>query len=159
MRPGDRFGRLVLLERFGGERVVWRCRCDCGRETLARADKLQQGRKQSCGCLLAERNTAAHEDKESRKILRMYKCEIAIGLRKLKAELADRIQQFVVGLPDPLNFEYEGTPQGAAKELESWAFMIGEVLNSLAGKTKIVVRSEINSEGRTWVIDLRNTQS
>ena len=52
---GKRFGRLVALEptqqrgKSGG--TVWRCRCDCGTETLAVSTQLTQGYKKSCGCL------------------------------------------------------------------------------------------------------------
>lgn len=52
---GQRFGRLVCLEpaaersKDGG--VVWRCKCDCGRECLAAGRQLSNGYKKSCGCL------------------------------------------------------------------------------------------------------------
>lgn len=53
---GQRFGRLTALEAIfghGGPRV-WRCVCECGRETRARADRLKNGRLRSCGCLIAD---------------------------------------------------------------------------------------------------------
>lgn len=49
---GQRFGRLVVLERgykVHG-RTAWRCRCDCGAEVNIRAQKLQSGTTKSCGC-------------------------------------------------------------------------------------------------------------
>ena len=52
---GRRFGRLVCLEptdeRGQGGTVIWRCRCDCGKECLAAAAQLTKGYKRSCGCL------------------------------------------------------------------------------------------------------------
>ncbi len=56
--PGQRFGRLVLVERkSNGSRQLWFCDCDCGTKGfLARSDKLKEGRQQSCGCLRRENN-------------------------------------------------------------------------------------------------------
>lgn len=52
---GQRFGKLVVLEPTGmrgkNGATVWRCRCDCGNETLAPATQLTQGYKKSCGCM------------------------------------------------------------------------------------------------------------
>ena len=33
---------------------LWRCRCDCGRETVVRQSNLQSGHVKSCGCLQRE---------------------------------------------------------------------------------------------------------
>ena len=53
---GQRFGRLVALARVPSMRrgiTLWRCRCDCGRETVVRY--LNLGRiTRSCGCLRVE---------------------------------------------------------------------------------------------------------
>lgn len=50
---GQRFERLVVLDRAeaDGTKVRWRCRCECGRRCVVRADALTQGRTRSCGCL------------------------------------------------------------------------------------------------------------
>lgn len=52
---GQRFGRLVALEptqaRSHNGATVWRCRCDCGGETMAVSTQLTQGYKKSCGCM------------------------------------------------------------------------------------------------------------
>ncbi len=54
---GRRFGRLTALEpldkRVGGS-VVWRCQCDCGKETEASYNSLTRGNTKSCGCLMQE---------------------------------------------------------------------------------------------------------
>jgi len=58
---GRRFGRLVVLERAGSNKdsALWRCRCECGAETIvARANLLGTHNTRSCGCLQRER---AHE--------------------------------------------------------------------------------------------------
>ena len=52
---GQRIGRLVV---FGTEKkngfTQWRCRCDCGNETVVRGGFLRSGNTQSCGCLKRE---------------------------------------------------------------------------------------------------------
>ena len=49
---GRRFGMLTVLE-YAGKRDGmhrWRCRCDCGRETVVGQTLLRSGRTKSCGC-------------------------------------------------------------------------------------------------------------
>lgn len=48
---GEVFGRLTALdaERIKG-RWHWRCQCECGNETVVRADNLVHWRTRSCGC-------------------------------------------------------------------------------------------------------------
>lgn len=57
---GQRFGRLLVLERADNldAEVVWRCQCDCGVEknVLARSLRGPAGaRTRSCGCLARNR--------------------------------------------------------------------------------------------------------
>lgn len=59
---GQRFGRLVVLERGAdyvspqGRKVVrWRCKCDCGNIKDISATHLKKGDCQSCGCFHQER--------------------------------------------------------------------------------------------------------
>ncbi len=49
---GKRFGLLEALEYIGGSR--WRCRCDCGRESVILTDNLNNGHTKSCGCMRME---------------------------------------------------------------------------------------------------------
>jgi len=50
---GEKYNMLTVLERVPGteKRTLWLCKCDCGKTTIARADKLRTNRKKSCGCL------------------------------------------------------------------------------------------------------------
>jgi hypothetical protein len=50
---GRRFGRLTVLEQAGelNEQAAWRCRCDCGKETIVHGQFLRNGNTASCGCL------------------------------------------------------------------------------------------------------------
>ncbi len=49
---GQRFGRLTVLEQAENVngRTAWRCRCDCGRGTIAKSCHLRNGHVRSCGC-------------------------------------------------------------------------------------------------------------
>jgi len=53
---GDRFGRLVVVERWKNEkgRIVWDAKCDCGTTKVVRQTHLLSGRTKSCGCVSRE---------------------------------------------------------------------------------------------------------
>ncbi len=55
---GQRFGRLVAMERVGsapGGYALWRCACDCGNEVTVRSVSLRDGNTRSCGCLVHDK--------------------------------------------------------------------------------------------------------
>jgi hypothetical protein len=59
-RTGQRFGRLIVLQRVGRtayQKIVWRCLCSCGQETIVSSGSLASGNTVSCGCYLKERIT------------------------------------------------------------------------------------------------------
>src|SRR6185312_5447733 len=49
---GQRFGRLVVIERVITDKPKsrWECRCDCGKSTTVYGVDLRSGNTQSCGC-------------------------------------------------------------------------------------------------------------
>ncbi len=50
---GKRFGRLLVLHRvskFGEERMLWKCRCECGNEIVTMGQSIKNGSTRSCGC-------------------------------------------------------------------------------------------------------------
>lgn len=53
---GQRFGRLVVesFVEFRDRAGFWRCKCDCGNETIARGFDLVQDKTHSCGCIHKE---------------------------------------------------------------------------------------------------------
>lgn len=52
---GQRFGRLVALERHGtSQPTMWLCRCDCGATTAVRSRSLVAGLTRSCWCFRRE---------------------------------------------------------------------------------------------------------
>lgn len=69
VNPGDRFGRLVVVERLqikNTHRSWWKLVCDCGQETVSSPDAILSGRKRSCNCygrevsIASGRSTAKH---------------------------------------------------------------------------------------------------
>ena len=44
---GNKYGSLTVLEYVGKSK--FRCKCDCGNETIANGDSLLNGRRKSCG--------------------------------------------------------------------------------------------------------------
>lgn len=54
---GQRFGRLTVIEEAGrvNGTVTWRCRCDCGNESIVLGTNLRAGYSTSCGCYTRER--------------------------------------------------------------------------------------------------------
>jgi hypothetical protein len=59
-RRGQRFGRLLVVEEAGRnalKKVMWRCVCDCGKETVVPSGGLVTGNTTSCGCFLQEKIT------------------------------------------------------------------------------------------------------
>lgn len=58
---GNKYGRLTAIERAedhiscsGRKYIMYRCVCDCGNETVVRANHLKDGTTLSCGCLFSE---------------------------------------------------------------------------------------------------------
>lgn len=56
---GQRFGRLVVIERAPSLdwRTYWRCQCDCGNQIIVAARHLASGKTLSCKCLQSENRT------------------------------------------------------------------------------------------------------
>lgn len=54
---GRRFGRLVALriEPIPSKYTHWRCKCDCGNESVVAIGNLRKSHTQSCGCYMRER--------------------------------------------------------------------------------------------------------
>lgn len=69
---GKRFGQLTVLEQAESRagRTRWKCRCDCGKETIVTARNLKTGRTRSCGCRKYIRN-GQHEDLAGRRFGRL----------------------------------------------------------------------------------------
>ena len=60
------FGRLTAIAPTDNNdskgSVLWKCRCECGREIAVSQDSLVQGRYKSCGCVRNERQESLYEN-------------------------------------------------------------------------------------------------
>lgn len=53
----SRFGKLIVLgptKKRIGNKIVWHCICDCGKEKFVQTDSLKGGLTKSCGCIQKE---------------------------------------------------------------------------------------------------------
>ena len=73
LKPGQVFGRLTVLEEAPAPteyityKGLWyRCRCQCGNETVVRRSSLVRGDTRSCGCLRRENSSGVAKDKRAR---------------------------------------------------------------------------------------------
>lgn len=66
---GEHFGRLTVISREGKNKrgnALWRCKCDCGNETIVLGARLRNGKTKSCGCL-KEEFLKHHKNSKSKK--------------------------------------------------------------------------------------------
>lgn len=57
----QRFGRLVAVafeKKAKDGRAIWRCKCDCGKETVVRVSDLTANKVVSCGCFHSEQTAS-----------------------------------------------------------------------------------------------------
>jgi hypothetical protein len=74
---GQRCGLLVALEPMPGlvqpgQKRKWRCRCDCGNETVVSAGNLKTGHTRSCGCLY-RKHDYDRADPDTKKVFHIWK--------------------------------------------------------------------------------------
>lgn len=62
---GQRFGRLVSIERVAP--LKWKFACDCGETPILFADNVKRGLTRSCGCLNSEATKARCYKEDARK--------------------------------------------------------------------------------------------
>lgn len=82
---GQTFSRLTVIERAedqyserGTKKIMWRCRCECGNETIVGGSHLKSGHTRSCGCLMKE--AAAEQGKSCRQYNKYeFKDDYVIG--------------------------------------------------------------------------------
>jgi hypothetical protein len=139
IQPNNRFTRLLTKEPLGyqNNHRVWKCLCDCGRECVARQDKLLSGRTKSCGCLNAENNLRSEEVKQEQTQVHSTVLELKKTLilaNRLKNSILTR-RMVDAGIPptdsgfDFKNFEATGSPRQTAQLLLRWANIVNEVLS------------------------------
>jgi hypothetical protein len=64
-----RFGRLVAIapaRQAKSGKIIWLCRCDCGKMHEVKVDNLTGGHTQSCGCLVSECKRTPEESRHNK---------------------------------------------------------------------------------------------
>jgi len=90
---GQRFGRLVAIERAGkptGTQTTyrWRCRCDCGKIVTVTLNSLTTGKTQSCGCLQKEAEERGKKvNQPTHEIIRAARINAGLTQRELGLRL------------------------------------------------------------------------
>lgn len=53
---GNTYGLLTVIERAENKdgRAYWKCKCECGKETIVSGKNLRNGNTQSCGCMIGK---------------------------------------------------------------------------------------------------------
>ena len=74
---GKQFGRLTVIRRLKPEEITtrqynWLCKCTCGAEVKASANKLKTGHTRSCGCLKNEFSIGAVTRTHGKTQTRLY---------------------------------------------------------------------------------------
>lgn len=82
----QKFGKLTVLEKTGrkGEKVMWKCQCDCGNFVFVPTFVLRGGKSKSCGCLKSER-MIEHNTKHNLCQTKLYRIWKGIKQRCLNA--------------------------------------------------------------------------
>ena len=55
MEVGDKFNRLTLIEKYKGNKYLFKC--ECGNEKMINYNNVRIGAVKSCGCLRSEEHT------------------------------------------------------------------------------------------------------
>ena len=61
IKLGDRFGRLLVIERLPSRsgKTIWKCQCDCGNQSEHQSANMTNGNVTSCGCFKLEQISRA----------------------------------------------------------------------------------------------------
>ena len=66
---GQRFGYLTIIKKAGknkSDKILWLCKCDCGKLKIIQGASLKSGRTKSCGCLRKKGARRTHGFKHTR---------------------------------------------------------------------------------------------
>lgn len=66
---GQRFGYLTVIKKAGknkSDKILWLCKCDCGKLKIIQGASLKNGRTKSCGCLRKKGARRTHGFKYTR---------------------------------------------------------------------------------------------
>lgn len=73
---GQRFNRLIVIEFSRLDKngaAHWKCKCDCGNETIVSSNNLKRGGTKSCGCLRKETGRLSEGEAACNAVIRSHK--------------------------------------------------------------------------------------
>jgi hypothetical protein len=109
---GQRFGKLVVVElSHQSNGAWWRCRCDCGGESVVRGAVLRYGSTKSCGCgskAQARSNCAKHRNRNH------------WIPEQLRRKLKDAYKNMLSRCYDPGNDRYENYGGRGVRVCDEW---------------------------------------
>lgn len=90
---GRKYGKLTVISRAGSDNgyALWRCSCECGRETVVRGVSLRSGNTHSCGCCLSSKGEEKIEKiliEQNKEFIRQYKIEKCKNIYPLPFDFA-----------------------------------------------------------------------
>lgn len=95
---GQRYGHLVVIRRdgtyvspSGNKSVTWRCKCDCGNETVVQATSIKSGHIKSCGCRCYIHEFNETEEREDGLYIKVKDREVIIDKEDLQLILPSRV--------------------------------------------------------------------
>ena len=75
---GKKFGNLIVLKKTRNEknRILWLCRCSCGKENFVSSNDLKSCHTKSCGCLKGKTRTELNKKHglTGTRIYRIWQC-------------------------------------------------------------------------------------
>lgn len=62
VKPGERYGKLITINKISNDSVSWACLCNCGKEKILSENDLLSGHDKSCGFCRKENRYKFYED-------------------------------------------------------------------------------------------------
>lgn len=90
---GNKYGKLTVISRDGSINgyALWRCRCECGRETVVRGVSLRNGNSETCGLCCSSKGEERIEKifiEQNINFVRQYKIKDCKNIKTLPFDFA-----------------------------------------------------------------------
>lgn len=132
---GQRFGKLVATERTQLKKhttSIWKCVCDCGKETLVPLSYLTSGDTKSCGCYLEE-----YLEKSSQRFRDKYQTHGLSGTKEYSAWKRIKSRVFNKSNRDYETYSKIGMSDSFAEDFTAFLEDIGKIPDCLKGRVSV----------------------
>lgn len=71
---GQRFGRLTVIERAENKngKIMWKCKCECGKIVIIQNNNLKSGHTKSCGCYKKDHSQGKTHNKSNTRLYTIW---------------------------------------------------------------------------------------